>query len=371
MNLKLVVFAVLSISIIVGLLFYNSFLPKTYGYWGNMRCLFFTGKAFGGTDVPSGAGSKYSARFTCPLDSVVKGVYGELMKNPEYKIEVKWGVQGDDGDGLPNNEWLGYWRGFLDNVRPLHLFSQPVSLQQGKVYHIVCEVLQNPESRAMGYHAYNAYEQFQSYDWRSDPKLDLLVYEGGKWNLYGKKVIPMVCVVTQDENMSFPIAGIDLLYSTSSNFFVYAMNNFPRSLLLNQLVVKMVRMGDLGEVTIKVIQTLDNKVLATTTFPIMNLPLSSGATFELVMWENYVWNFSQTIRLEAGKDYKLTFQTSGSLAKVASVYQCQPYEWFGAGAWNNDMGSFYGHDFYVSQIGSYIWGSSPSSDFIFAFRTIS
>lgn len=347
----------------------NPVLPPSYSYWGNMRGLFFTGDCFGHPDeaVTTDVGAKHSARFTCSQTCVVKGVYGEMVVNPEYMVDVKWGLQSDDGTGKPDGVWLGYWRGILDEGRGLHLFQNTVSLVRGQVYHIVLEVVGNPQSISLSYHAYYTGEKRHSYDWSYDSELAYLVYDLAKWKVVAEKgveVVPLVCVVTEDEGMSFPIAGIDMFYVQARNFY-YNMTGFPTTLYVDQLTLKLARVSEVGNVTIQLNDLDEAKILAETTFRLSVLPES---TIGIDTWlkQPYIWNFTEKIRLEKDKDYELRLFSSAQF-KVCIVWECQPYS-SGSDAWHNDLGSFYGHNFCVTRLGQSRTGPSP--DITFAFRTL-
>lgn len=378
--------AVVIYALLLMVTFYSYFLsPPVVGYWGNMRGLFHEEKVFGAADSqPYHKGAKLAARFTSPQNVWVKGVYTDACKTPEIGLKVKLGLQ--SGVGHPDGVWLGpsnlgYFEGFINELRPVYLLQERVPLTKNEVYFIVLEVLNYSILQTVGLQAFHSHQQYQSRFWSHDNQLDYVFYGGegdehqNEWYMprsdyTDEKMIPTMCVITEEEQRAFPVASIDFLYTSETTKYVYSMRDFPRTMKVDQLVLKLARYNDnLDSVTVQL--KTDTTLLATETFSLTTLPKTTKL-IEMYGYEPHYFTFERPLTLEKGENYHIDLTCTGMSLRVGFIASIWPLgsgqgqDWF---TLRTDIGSFYDNDFVCTQYRHYVYSEgTPGDDLVFAFR---
>ena len=137
---------------------------------------------------------KVSIRFTASHAGALNKIIVNLRTNMENEIKI--GIQ-EDNDGSPSGKWLGNEPGYIiSKINPetkLHgvQLSDGVTLQSGKIYHIVIEPNKIISDRIwMGTYHENWLVNPLNYenpdDTWADPMMNTLFYDGKSWKMQDK-----------------------------------------------------------------------------------------------------------------------------------------------------------------------------------------
>jgi hypothetical protein len=131
--------------------------------------------------------SKASIRFTAKASGEATSIAINIVPSNQTS-QVLAGLQ-RDSDGTPEGAWMGEGFGVAGtpdrNGFAVAELQRPVELQQGEVYHIVIEAVGSASLSIKAYKA-NGHAQPLNYQdtdivW-SDSAMDMLSYDGTKWN---------------------------------------------------------------------------------------------------------------------------------------------------------------------------------------------
>ena len=252
------------------------------------------------------ANKRAAVRFTAQATKTLTAFRLFVHNNQSGSKTYRYGIQEDSG-GVPGGTWLAYrdliitgGSGWLTVT-----LTSGVGVTSGRVYHIVVAPV-DPPNKYLGLRATTPLNGFRVYDQSADPWANTLFFDGSAWNVQGRQPVYMLDFSdgTVEGNPCFmaSYAGVFSLIVEAERFRLTGPDR-----IVTQVAACLRREGSPpDDCYFTLYDIADSTEVASGT-----IALSSEVTTTFA-W--YTANLPEPTTLLAGRQYRLSFGTSGGSA---------------------------------------------------------